>query len=159
VIICDPNKTNGQKDPTGTPYVINPACFAKPGTQGEIGNLQRNLLRNKNIFNTDLAFFKNFRIGEKRSIQLRWEMYNLFNRANFTDINGAMTFAPDSANAKPDLIKFPTNNGCAQGQTLTYTSLCTSNTLGQVSQTSTTFGTPRSTRSPRVMQASIRINF
>jgi len=154
VIICDPNNVpSGLRAPDGTPYLINPACFAKPGTAGEIGNLQRNLLRNAPIFNTDLAFFKNFKLGEKREIQLRWEMYNLFNRANFTDINGALTFAPDTGNVKP------TSGTCPAGQVLGYPGLCTSTTLGQVSQTSSTFGTPRTTRSPRVMQASIRINF
>ena len=144
---------SGLRAPDGTPYLINPACFAKPGRAGEIGNLQRNLLRNAPIFNTDLAFFKNFKLGEKREIQLRWEMYNLFNRANFTDINGALTFAPDTGNVKP------TSGTCPAGQVLGYPGLCTSTTLGQVSQTSSTFGTPRTTRSPRVMQASIRINF
>jgi hypothetical protein len=103
--------------------VIDTSCFAKPGTLGSIGNLQRNLIRLPSIFNSDVAFFKNFRMGENRAIQLRWETYNIFNRANFTDINGAMTFD-------------------ATGK-----------------QTSTTFGTPRAARSPRVMQASIRINF
>ena len=107
-------------DINARPVVI---CFAKPGTPGAIGNLQRNLIRLPAIFNTDLAFFKNFPLGESRGIQLRWETYNLFNRANFTDINGAMTFD-------------------ASGN-----------------QTNTTFGTPRATRSPRVMQASLRINF
>jgi hypothetical protein len=124
VLVCDPNNTTGEKDPaSGLPYLINPKCFAKPGTAGAIGNLQRNLLRLPAIFNTDLAFFKNVPLGERRSIQLRWETYNLFNRANFSDINGAITF----------------------------------NAAGEVANSN--FGTPRTTRSPRVMQASIRINF
>ncbi len=152
-IICDPNKTNGQTDPTGTPYVINPACFAKPSSAGSIGNLQRNLLRLPATFNTDVALFKNIRLGEKREIQLRWETYNLFNRTNFSDINGAMTFAPNLGTTAP------TNGACPAGFVLGYSSLCTSTALGQVSQTNTAFGTPRTARSPRVMQASIRINF
>ena len=41
------------------------------------------------IFNNDLAFFKNVKIGEKREIQLRWEIYNIFNHTNFRDIDGA----------------------------------------------------------------------
>jgi len=109
--------------PDGSPYLIDTSCFAKPGTPGAIGNLQRNLIRLPAMFNTDLAFFKNIPLGEKRAIQLRWETYNLFNHTNYTDINGAMTFD-------------------ATGK-----------------QTSTTFGTARTARSPRVMQASLRINF
>ncbi len=92
VLTCNPNRRTGGTDPTGTPYLIDTSCFAKPGTAGEIGNLQRNIIRLPAIYNTDLAFFKNFPLGEKRSVQFRWETYNLFNRANFTDINGAMTF-------------------------------------------------------------------
>jgi hypothetical protein len=123
VLVCNPNRRPGTFDPAGTPYLIDTSCFAKPGSPYAIGNLQRNFIRLPSIFNTDLALFKNFRLDEKREIQLRWETYNLFNRANFTDINGAMTF--DAAGR----------------------------------QTNASFGTPRAARAPRVMQASIRINF
>src|SRR5439155_16185410 len=101
-----------------------------------------NLIRLPAVFNTDLALFKNIRLGEKRTLQFRWETYNLFNRANFTDINGAMTFAVDtttSRDANGNLVLGPN--------------------FGQINQTSTTFGTPRAARSPRVMQGSLRINF
>jgi hypothetical protein len=160
VIVCDPNKTDGSKDSTGSPYVVNPKCFAKPGSAGDIGNLQRNLLRLPAILNTDLAFFKNVPLGEKRSIQLRWEMYNLFNRANFSDINGALTWAPDA-----NVVARPASGNCPAGTVLGYAAIgtnparCTSTTLGQVNQTNDAFGTPRAARAPRVMQASIRINF
>jgi hypothetical protein len=131
-----------------------------PGSAGEIGNLQRNLLRLPSIFNTDLAFFKNVPFGEKRSIQLRWEMYNLFNRANFSDINGALTWAPDAT-----VSALPAGGTCPGGTVLAYAASgtnparCASTTLGQVSQTNNAFGTARAARAPRVMQASIRINF
>lgn len=164
VIVCDPNQSPGTFDPTGTPYVINTACFAKPGSAGDIGNLQRNLLRLPAIFNTDIALFKNFKIGEKREIQLRWETYNLFNRANFGDINGAMTFAPSGT-----VTALAAGGSCPAGTVQAYNSItvgstviparCAATNLGQIAQTSTTFGTPRTARSPRVMQASIRINF
>jgi hypothetical protein len=91
-VICDPNKPTGAADPTGTKYLINPACFAKPTVAGDIGNMQRNLIRLPSSINFDLAFFKNFSLGEKRNVQFRWETYNLFNHANFRDIDGAMTF-------------------------------------------------------------------
>lgn len=122
-IICDPNQAPGTSDPTGTPYLINPACFARPTSLGDIGNMGRNFIRLPSIFNTDLAFFKNIRIGENREIQLRWETYNVFNHTNFRDIDGAMTF----------------------------------NAAGV--QTNSRFGAPISARAPRIMQASIRINF
>jgi hypothetical protein len=141
VLLCNPNRRPGTSDPTGTPYVIDASCFAPPGAQGEIGNLQRNLLRMPSIFNTDVAFFKNFRIGENRGIQLRWETYNLFNRTNFSDINGAMTFAIDTTTSVVNGTRTFGPN------------------FGKYVQTNTLFGTPRAARSPRVMQASLRINF
>jgi hypothetical protein len=111
-----------------------------------------------------VALFKNFRIGEKREIQLRWETYNLFNRANFTDINGAMTFSPNAV-----VTTLAAGGSCPAGAVLAYQSItvgrtvvparCAATNLGQVTQTSTVFGTPRAARAPRVMQASIRINF
>ncbi|HEY3139309.1 MAG TPA: carboxypeptidase regulatory-like domain-containing protein [Blastocatellia bacterium] len=123
VFVCNPNRKPGTFSPDGSPYLIDTSCFAKPGAAGNIGNLQRNLIRLPSTFNTDLAFFKNIPLGEKRTFQFRWETYNLFNRANFTDLNGAMTFDANGV------------------------------------QTSTTFGTARASRTARVMQASLRINF
>jgi hypothetical protein len=91
-IICNPNRNPGTTDPTGTPYLIDTSCFARPTTPGDIGNMGRNQIRLPSTFNSDLAMFKNFRLGEQRGIQLRWEIYNIFNHTNFTDINGAMIF-------------------------------------------------------------------
>jgi len=92
VLLCDPNRRPGTLAPDGSPYLIDVSCFAKPGTAGSIGGLQRNLIRLPNIYNTDVALFKNFRWGENRGLQFRWETYNLFNHTNYTDINGAMSF-------------------------------------------------------------------
>ncbi len=140
-VLCDPMKGISGTDPTGTPFVINTGCFAAPTALGQIGNMPRNSVRMPSIFNTDFAFFKNIRLGESRGVQLRWEMYNVFNRANFRDIDGAMTFGVVQVN--------PGGGACSA------TNVCTA----QIRQTRTTFGTPTSARSPRVMQASLRINF
>jgi hypothetical protein len=91
-ITCNPNRRPGTADPTGTPYQIDTSCFVKPTVAGDIGNMQRNLVRLPSTFNSDLALFKNIHLGEKRQIQFRWETYNLFNHTNFKDIDGAMTF-------------------------------------------------------------------
>lgn len=91
-IICDPMKGISGSAPNGTPYVINVKCFARPTAIGQIGNMPRNSVRIPATFNSDLAFFKNVPFGERRAVQLRWEMYNIFNRANFNDIDGSMTF-------------------------------------------------------------------
>jgi len=94
-------------------------------------------------FNTDLSFFKNIPIGEKRNIRLRWEIYNLFNRTNFRDIDAQLTYAISQINPG------------GTGVTCTATNICTAT----VRQTRNTFGTPTSARFPRVMQAAIQIDF
>jgi hypothetical protein len=91
-VICDPNRNTGAVDSTGSPVLIDTSCFARPTALGQIGNVQRNLVRLPGLLTFDLALFKNFKLGEKRSFQFRWETYNLFNHTNFRDIDGNMTF-------------------------------------------------------------------
>jgi len=141
VILCDPMKGISGADSKGTPYVINPTCFGKPSAIGQIGNMPRNNVRIPSIFNSDLAFFKNVPIGERRAVQLRWEIYNLFNRANFNDIDGALAFGL--------IVSNPTGAACSAAN------VCTAS----FQQTNNSFGTPTTARFPRVMQASIRVNF
>ena len=141
-MLCDPNKGGGGSDPTGTPVVINTACFGRPTRLGQIGDMGRNVGRRPNIFNTDLAFFKNFSLGEHRNLQLRWETYNVFNRSNFTDIDGEMTFGLAQVNPSP-------------GTACSAANVC----RAEYRQTNTRFGAVIAARAPRVMQGSIRIDF
>ena len=91
--ICDPMRNISGADPTGTPYVVNVNCFARPTRLGDIGNTPRNSLRMPSIFNNDVALFKNIPLGgETRSLQLRWEVYNVFNHTNFRDIDAGLVF-------------------------------------------------------------------
>jgi len=141
-VVCDPMKGAGGTDPSGSPYLINTACFAMPTRLGEIGNLPRNPIRRPSTFNTDLALFKNFRFGERRQIQLRWETYNVFNHTNYSDIDSSLVFALSQVRQDPS-APCSTTNVCRAVFT----------------QTDPNFGTPTAARSPRVMQASIRVNF
>ena len=141
-MLCDPNKGGGGSDPTGTPIVINTDCFGRPTRLGQIGDMGRNVGRRPNIFNTDLAFFKNFSLGERRKLQLRWETYNVFNRSNFTDIDGDMTFGLVQVNPSP-------------GTACSAANVC----RAEYRQTNTRFGAVIAARAPRVMQGSIRFNF
>jgi hypothetical protein len=134
-MICDPSKGASGSDLTGSAYAINVNCFTAPTGLGQVGNMPRNAVRIPSIFNTDLAFFKNFRFSERRELQFRWETYNLFNRANFDDIDGSMAFGLVSV----------TNPDGSKGAV--------------IRQTRTTFGTPSTARTPRVMQVSLRLNF
>ncbi len=141
-VICDPMKGITGTDSSGMPYVINVGCFTNPTRLGDIGNMGRNFVRMPSIFNNDLAFFKNIRLGERREVQLRWEIYNIFNHTNFRDIDGSMTFALRTV-ANPD-----GTTGAVIRQTR-------DTSFGSA----TSFGTPTSARSARVMQGSVRINF
>src|SRR5262249_30604289 len=143
VITCDPTKGASGFDSTGSQYVINVGCFTFATVLGQIGNMPRNPVRLPAVFNNDLAFFKNFKMGERRGVQLRWEVYNLFNRANFDDIDGSLTFGIAQVN--------PGGTGAA----CTATNICTA----VIRQTRSSFGTTTTARTPRVMQGSIRINF
>ncbi|HEX3661470.1 MAG TPA: TonB-dependent receptor [Acidobacteriaceae bacterium] len=61
---------------------LNPAAFTDPGP-GTFGTLRRNQFYGPGYSDVDLAVFKNTTIHERVTAQLRAEMFNLFNRANF----------------------------------------------------------------------------
>jgi len=67
----------------------------------------------------------------------------VFNHTNFRDIDAALTYGVVQVNPGGSASCTAAGNTCT----------------AIVKQTRTTFGTPTSARSPRVMQGSIRINF
>jgi hypothetical protein len=70
---------------------INPAAFTTnaPGTFGQVG---RNTLRRPPVFNVDMAAFKRVRLTERIQSELRWEVFNAFNHANFDIFYNATTY-------------------------------------------------------------------
>ncbi len=56
---------------------FNPAAFAVPS--GAYGNLGKMTFRNEPFYNLDLSVNKNFNLGERRSLQLRFEAFNVLN--------------------------------------------------------------------------------
>lgn len=69
-------------------------------------------LRQPDIDNWDISVFKNFPFGsEARFLQLRLEMFNALNRAQFSDFNRAAIFDPTGTN----LTNLPTSLGGAGG--------------------------------------------
>jgi len=143
-VTCDSNGASGI-DSLGTPTFLNQDCFSRASKLGDIGDRVRNLARRPSIFNTDIALFKNFRMGEKRSLQLRWETYNVFNHTNFSDIDTGLTYGLVQLSTVPVTTSTPCSS----------TNICTA----VYRQTNSSFGAASAARSPRVMQASIRINF
>ncbi|MGH9966333.1 MAG: TonB-dependent receptor [Pyrinomonadaceae bacterium] len=61
---------------------FNPAAFTAPAV-GFRGTAGRNILTGPNFKSVDLSIVKNFHIDERRSLQFRGEIFNVFNRANF----------------------------------------------------------------------------
>lgn len=61
---------------------INPDAFAEPAN-GTFGTMPRNALYGPGYGDVDLSVFKSTSITEKVALQLRAEMFNVFNRNNF----------------------------------------------------------------------------
>lgn len=59
------------------------------------GAYPRNFLSRPGVNNTDLSLFKNFDLGNDsaRKIQLRLEAFNVFNHAQFSDMNRSVTWS------------------------------------------------------------------
>jgi hypothetical protein len=71
---------------------FNGSAFTPPptdqnGTPLRQGNFPRNGLRGFPASQVDLALRRDFRLGERVSLQLRAELFNLFNHPNFVDID------------------------------------------------------------------------
>jgi hypothetical protein len=58
---------------------------------GNFGTSPRNSLRLDNLVNFDVGILKNTRLTEKINFQFRWEMYNVFNHANFSGFVNTLT--------------------------------------------------------------------
>jgi hypothetical protein len=74
---------------------VNPAAFCVAGTTGcpgnpLQGNLGRNALYGPGFADVDLSVFKNFTIRERVHLQLRAEMFNVFNRINLATGAGSV---------------------------------------------------------------------
>jgi hypothetical protein len=71
---------------------INPAAFALPAP-GTFGNLSRNKFYGPAFGSVDFSVFKNTRLTERVTAQVRFELYNLFNRVNLAPPNTLGAFA------------------------------------------------------------------
>lgn len=68
----------------GVPVDPNARYIIYPANSGIFGSLGANTERTPNTYNTNAALVKNFKtIGETQRLQLRLEVFNLFNRRNF----------------------------------------------------------------------------
>jgi hypothetical protein len=72
--IADPNIAGGKE--------LNKAAFITP-TGAVQGNLGRNTLRGFGATNVDLTLRRQFKLGERLSLQGRADLFNIFNHPNF----------------------------------------------------------------------------
>jgi hypothetical protein len=80
-LTCDPNSTAPQQLPPAVWF--NTTCFVNP-TTNRVGNAGRNTINGPSTTRLDSTLSKNFRFTETMNLQLRWEVYNVFNHTNLT---------------------------------------------------------------------------
>ncbi len=68
-------------------YYFDPSTFKREAL-GTIGDAGRNLFHGPGINATNLSFYKNTQITEKYTLQLRVDLFNAFNHANFSNPSG-----------------------------------------------------------------------
>jgi hypothetical protein len=63
---------------------INPAAFTAVTDPGSYGDTPRNLVRGPDLWQTDLGVSKRIPVSERTQLQFRCEIFNLFNRAQYS---------------------------------------------------------------------------
>ncbi len=113
---------------------VNPAAFCDPNagdpqcTGSAFGNVARNKFYGPNFKDVDLSVFKNIPITERIKVQLRAEMFNLFNRINLSGgFPGGVAVGG---------VNSPNFNTCNQGPTTNHhCSTAAADGFGMVSDT------------------------
>ncbi len=73
---------------------FDPTVFARPAV-GDYGNAPKDVVRSPGTNNWDMSLFKNFPVkSERRILQLRWEVYNIFNHTQFATLDTNARFDP-----------------------------------------------------------------
>jgi hypothetical protein len=63
---------------------FNPAAYTVPALY-TYGNAGRNTLKGPGFYSTDLSLSKAFAISERMHLNLRWDVFNVFNRTNLAN--------------------------------------------------------------------------
>jgi hypothetical protein len=117
---------------------LNPAKYTLDGFQlGTFGNAPRGVCHGPNFFQTDLAFYKNVKFSGRLKAQLRFEIFNVFNRANFIGLSTSLS---------------PTSATLDTGRQQTATKIVTATT-------SNNFGQAGATRDARQAQFGFKLMF
>jgi len=97
--ICNPNIGGGHVAGTAkTQHYFNTGCFALPVTavngvtlvdNSVSGNAPRNSVLGPGFNSTDASLFKSLSLAEEKRLELRFEVFNVFNEARFSNPVGA----------------------------------------------------------------------
>jgi hypothetical protein len=87
---CEPN-ANGATEVARRQLIncFDTTAFALPA-QFTFGNAGRNILRGPKFSSTDLSFMKNFPFGGEVRLQVRVEIFNIFNQVNYGNPNASL---------------------------------------------------------------------
>ena len=119
---------------------LNPAAFTLDGYSiGTNGSSGRNICDGPGLFQADAALYKNIRLGPKVKLQLRLEVFNVFNTVNFLGY---------SLNTGYNVENVVFDNGDAA----TATKIMSATPPGN-------FGQFTAARDPRAIQLGIRLTF
>ena len=131
---------------------LNPAAFAVPAP-GTYGNLGRNALAGPDLAQMDLTLHKQIPVTERVNVEFRAEIYNLLNRANFTNPPATLGVGlPNGYTATSG--SEPTPAGGQPGQS--FTSSAAGGAFGRFNSTvANTVGLG----AQRQIQLSLRLNF
>jgi hypothetical protein len=78
--VCDPRP--GGSCPSGATVVL-PVQFINGRTIYHFGSMGRNVVIGPSFHNTDLSLIKRTKLTETQMIEFRWEVFDVFNHANF----------------------------------------------------------------------------
>jgi hypothetical protein len=105
VVTGDPDLSRGDRSLTRW---FNTSAFARPASR-QIGNGRKDDIRLPGAPNWDLTLFKRIPFGNgRRYVQLRWEMYNVFNQTQFMGVDTTARFDAAGNRSKLPTPKFPT---------------------------------------------------
>jgi hypothetical protein len=124
---------------------LNPAAFSMPAP-GTFGDLERNSIHGPNVKQLDLVVAKRLGIGSGRNVELRAEIFNVFNANNFVNPSGTLP------NALPNNSLTETNK-VQPGQPYTAAA------AGSFGKITSTLGRTVGLGTNRQAQIALRLNF
>jgi hypothetical protein len=143
-VVAGQSCTANTSDPT---QWLNPAAWTFNGYQiGTNGNSGRYTCNGPSLFQVDASLYKNIKLGDRVKIQLRFEVFNLFNKNNFLGTSITNGGGNSETPYNPQNVVFDTGNGRTASTIVSATPV---GNFGQLTQT----------RDPRTLQLGVRLSF